>query len=159
MSAGQAAAIATLTIKSPHSCLSSSRHRALGEMGCVVAVPGPSVDGCSAGQGRFRKASHNTCESLRELMPAALAAFGCGLPVIASEHVIPGKVGVGPRVLRGDRRFFFGGGSRRARPSMPPGFPTRPQANADRLGRAHSHVRPKSRKRARECGFRGSDPC
>ena len=26
---------------------------------------------------------------------------------------------------------------------MPPGFPALPQANADRLGRAHSHVRPR----------------
>jgi Cation efflux family len=35
----------------------------------------------------------------------------------------------------------------------------RPQANADRLGPAHSHVRLRFRKRARECGFRGCDPC
>src|SRR6266508_2789437 len=54
---------------------------------------------------------------------------------------------------------FSGPVCRRARPLMPPGFPARPQANADRLGRARNHVRSRSRRRARECGFRGSDPC
>src|SRR6266487_4766931 len=46
----------------------------------------------------------------------------------------------------------------RARALMPPGFPARLQANADRLGRARNHVRSRSRTRARECGFPGTDP-
>jgi hypothetical protein len=47
----------------------------------------------------------------------------------------------------------------RGRPSMSPILPVRPQASAARLGRACSHVRSRSHRRARECGFPGSGPC
>jgi hypothetical protein len=42
---------------------------------------------------------------------------------------------------------------------MSPGLPVRPQASADRRGRARSHVRSRSRRRVREYGFPGSDRC
>src|SRR5260370_4102247 len=54
---------------------------------------------------------------------------------------------------------FSGPVCRRARPLVSPRLPARQQTNADRLRRARSHLRARSRKRARECGFPGSDPC
>ncbi len=63
-----------------------------------------------------------------------------------------------PSNVQGSVASFSGPVHGRARALMPPGFPARLQANADRLGRARNHVRSRSRTRARECGFPGSDP-
>ena len=63
-----------------------------------------------------------------------------------------------PSNVQGSVASFSGPVHGRARALMPPGFPARLQANADRLGRARNHVRSRSRTRARECSFPGSDP-